>query len=96
MSDIDADDFFRKVAKIPLKVKKSALTLWFLLLSTETPLWAKSLIVTCLLYLLNPFDLIPDFLPCGLADDLSAMVSLIASVNNFVTEEIEEQVESKM
>jgi uncharacterized membrane protein YkvA (DUF1232 family) len=46
-------------------------TLWRAFLDPETPLWLKAAMVGVVLYLLSPFDLIPEFIPVlGLVDDV--------------------------
>jgi len=54
---------------------RKALILWYALRSNNTPMWAKSVILVALVYLVTPLDAIPDFLPLGLADDLSVLVA---------------------
>lgn len=64
---------------------RSALILWFAFQSETTPLWAKSIILTALVYLVTPIDAIPDFLPIGLTDDmaviLAAALQIAASID---------------
>lgn len=46
--------------------------------SRETPLYVKALLAAGLLYLLSPYDLIPDWIPvAGLMDDLALAALLI-------------------
>jgi len=54
---------------------RKALILWYALRSDSTPLWAKSVILAALLYLITPLDVIPDFLPFGFSDDLAVLVA---------------------
>ncbi len=50
-----------------------------LLFRKETPLRAKAIIIFAILYLLSPFDLIPDWITgLGLLDDLTIVSLLVA------------------
>jgi uncharacterized membrane protein YkvA (DUF1232 family) len=50
-----------------------------LLFRKETPLRAKAMIVFAILYLLSPFDLVPDWITgLGLLDDLTIVSLLVA------------------
>lgn len=64
---------------------RSALILWFAFQSDKTPLWAKSIILTALVYLVTPFDAIPDLIPGGFTDDmaviLAAALQIAASID---------------
>ena len=49
----------------------------------EIPWWAISAIVFALLYVFNPFDLIPDFIPFfGLLDDAAVVALCLAMVHD--------------
>jgi uncharacterized membrane protein YkvA (DUF1232 family) len=63
-----------------LQVTESALKLYYALLDSDTPRWAKAVIGAALVYFVVPVDLIPDFIPGGYADDLGAMISAAAAV----------------
>jgi uncharacterized membrane protein YkvA (DUF1232 family) len=54
------------------------------------------LITGALGYFVLPIDLIPDFLPCGFLDDICAMGLALAEVGEFVTPEIEAEVEERL
>ena len=93
---VTENDFMIKVKKIPNKVRSLAFTLWFLLLSDKTPHWAKLLIISCLVYFINPADLIPDFLPGGYVDDIGAMVTLLGTLQKYVDGDIKKKVKNKV
>ncbi|TLN07552.1 DUF1232 domain-containing protein, partial [bacterium] len=73
----DEKSFWSKVKEMPstagCEAVRKALTLWCVLTSDDTPVWAKVLITSALGYFVMPLDLIPDILPCGFLDDISAM-----------------------
>jgi len=62
-------------------VIEKALTLYYSLLDADTPLWAKTVIITTLSYFIVPVDAIPDLTPfAGYSDDLGALVSALTIV----------------
>lgn len=62
------------------QVTESALQLYYALMDSDTPRWAKAVIGGTLVYFVVPVDLIPDFIPGGYADDLGALISALAAV----------------
>ena len=70
------------------EVLRHCFVLWVLLRDPTVPRWARLLALLALLYFLIPFDLLPDFLPGGLADDIVVLVSTIAKMGGAVTEAI--------
>lgn len=70
------------------KVLASALTLYFCLKDSETPAWAKSVIIGALGYLIFPMDFIPDaILGAGFTDDWSVILGAMAAVVSHIKEE---------
>ena len=79
------------------KVLRPALTLYFVMKASSTPISAKIKIAGALGYLILPLDLMPDFIPiAGYTDDLAALIALIKSCTDYVTPEIEAQVDAKL
>lgn len=79
----------RKVAKRGgRKLISSALTLYYCLRDSETPAWAKSVIIGALGYLIFPLDFIPDaILGGGFTDDWSVILGAIATVATHIKAE---------
>jgi uncharacterized membrane protein YkvA (DUF1232 family) len=62
------------------QVIEYALQLYYALMDTDTPRWAKAVIGGALVYFVVPVDLIPDFIPGGYVDDFGALASAMAAV----------------
>ncbi|MFT4176951.1 MAG: YkvA family protein [Luteolibacter sp.] len=77
------------VAKIAgEKALLTSLTLFYCLKDSETPKWAKGVIVGALGYLILPADMIPDILPgIGYTDDWGALVAALGTVAAYVKDE---------
>jgi uncharacterized membrane protein YkvA (DUF1232 family) len=72
-----------------LSVVEKALQLYYASQRPETPLWAKMVIYSALAYFILPTDAIPDFAPfVGYSDDLSALLSALATVALSITPEV--------
>src|SRR5882724_70664 len=62
-----------------LQFRDELVILWRAFLAPETPLWLKALMLLIPAYLLNPLDLIPDFIPVvGWLDDVVIIPLLVA------------------
>lgn len=92
--------FWRKLAraggKAGIFVLEKALTLFYCLKDSETPAWAKGVIVAALGYFIFPLDTIPDFVPmAGYADDLGtlaiAFTTVVAHIKTVHSEMAREQ-----
>lgn len=97
----DDESFWEKVKKFAAKagceVIYAALKLYFALQSSDTPVWAKSVIVGALGYFILPIDLIPDVVPVvGFSDDLSALAAALVAVAVHITPEIKEMAKQKL
>ncbi len=88
--------FWKKVKFLPKKAKKQllddALTLFVLLNESDVPRWAKISIVAVLGYFVCPTDLVPDLLPGGLLDDLSAIALLLAKLRSSISPNVKRRV----
>ena len=59
------------------EVVEAALQLLYALQDSDTPIWARTVIIGALVYFISPIDAIPDFIPGGDIDDLSTMLPSI-------------------
>jgi uncharacterized membrane protein YkvA (DUF1232 family) len=70
------------------KLLTGAFTLFYCLKDTETPAWAKSVIIGALGYLIFPIDFIPDaILGAGFTDDWGVILGAMASVMAHISDE---------
>ncbi len=73
------------------QVVEKALTLYYAAQRPETPLWAKTIIYSALVYWILPTDAIPDFMPLvGYSDDLSTILSALTAVAISITPDVKE------
>lgn len=72
-----------------------ALQLYYAMIDRDTPLQAKLVIAGALAYLVCPVDLIPDFLPGGYADDMSAVLAALKTAEAYVTPKVMERARKK-
>jgi uncharacterized membrane protein YkvA (DUF1232 family) len=91
-SDYTDDGFWTKIkghAKdAGLAVVGKALELFYTMIESETPVWAKATIAAALGYFISPIDVIPDILPGGYLDDLGLLATTLTAVANYVTEQV--------
>lgn len=87
-----APRLWRSLKKVALsagrKTVLSALILFYCLKDSETPTWAKGVIVGALGYLILPADLIPDIIPgAGYGDDWGAIVAALGTVAAYIKDD---------
>ena len=71
-------DTFRKLKSLSKRFKKEVIIYKLILKDKRTPFLAKFLLWLAIIYLLTPFDLIPDFIPIiGQIDDVIVVPALI-------------------
>lgn len=75
----------RLAAKIPFA--RQVIAMAYALQDPNVPLAKKAAIGSALLYFLSPFDLIPDFLPGGYADDAAVVMAAYHAVKDIITPE---------
>lgn len=86
------DSFWEKVKKYAKDAGESvispALKMYYALLDTDTPVWAKTTIVGALGYFISPIDAIPDIMPVvGYSDDLGVLAAALAVVSASIKDE---------
>jgi uncharacterized membrane protein YkvA (DUF1232 family) len=83
------DGFWRKARKLAGKLPfiKDAAAMYFAMLDSKTPLWAKTLIASGIAYLVLPWDAIPDVLVVvGYTDDAAVIAGTLKLVSSTVTD----------
>ena len=76
------------ITKISRESLKQVLTLYFCLGDSDTPVWAKGIILGTLGYFIFPADLVPDLIPdAGYTDDIGALSSATAAVAMYIKPE---------
>ncbi|MBE9180104.1 DUF1232 domain-containing protein [Oculatella sp. LEGE 06141] len=79
------------------EVVEKALTLYFAAQRPETPLWAKTVIYSALVYFVLPTDAIPDLTPfVGYADDLGTLAAALGAVAMCITPEVKQMAKQKV
>ncbi|MGI0119054.1 YkvA family protein [Zooshikella sp. RANM57] len=69
-------------------VLKPALKMYYALIDSETPAWAKAVIIGALGYFISPIDAIPDAIPVvGFSDDLGVLATALAAVAAHIKDE---------
>jgi uncharacterized membrane protein YkvA (DUF1232 family) len=91
------DKLTRGALRAGRDVVESALTLYYSLQDTDTPKWAKTVILGALGYFILPTDAIPDLLPgVGYADDLGALAAALGMVAAYIKDEHKERAREKL
>ncbi len=92
---------WEKIGKYALAAGKGTiekvLVLYYCLQDSDTPAWAKGIIIAALGYFILPLDAIPDFTPVvGYADDLGALAAASGAVLMHIKPEHEAQAKQKL
>lgn len=91
------DKLKRFATRAGLKTVYAALLLYFAYKRTETPGWAKRLIIGVLGYLVAPIDAIPDLTAFfGFTDDLGLLSFALVTVASFINEDVRKQAREKL
>ena len=94
------ESFWEKARRFALKAGKEfiekALALYYCLQDPDTPAWAKTIIIGALSYFIMPFDVVIDFVPGGLGDDLGVLAAALFIVAVHIKTEHWEQARKKM
>ena len=96
----DEKSFWKKLREkacdMGLALVYKALQLYYAMIDRDTPLQAKLVIAGALAYLVCPVDLIPDILPAGYADDMSAILAAYKMAEAYVTPKIKARARKKI
>jgi uncharacterized membrane protein YkvA (DUF1232 family) len=80
-------NFWSVLSKAPAKIYEDSVALYNYMCDRKVPWYRKSIVVGCLFYLVNPFDLVPDITPIiGFVDD----AALISATVSWLRTEIED------
>lgn len=78
-----------------VKVVYACLLLYYAFNRSETPSWAKRIILGSLAYLLAPIDVIPDLAPfLGFTDDLGVLMFGLVTIAGHVTSDVRHEAKS--
>lgn len=99
-SDFSEDSLWNKLAKYAKaagrEVVEMVLTLYYTAQAPETPVSAKVIIYSALVYFITPMDAVPDWSPfVGYSDDLGVLMLAMATVAAHITPEIEKKAKEK-
>lgn len=88
-SDSSFWDKAKKYAKTAgQSVMEPALKMYYAALDSDTPVWAKGVIIGALGYFISPVDAIPDIIPVtGYTDDLGALAAALAATAAHIKDE---------
>jgi uncharacterized membrane protein YkvA (DUF1232 family) len=97
----DEEKFLVKLKKLFLKLGEEvairALMLWLLLVSGETPIKIRLLIVAALGYFVMPADLVSDFIPVlGFTDDVAFLTYAFNQASRYMDDSMRKKAEEKL
>lgn len=77
----------RKISYISAPLLYAALLMYHAFNRTETPAWAKRIVMGAFVYLVSPFDAIPDLSPIiGYTDDLGVLTYGLVMIAAYINE----------
>ena len=85
-----------KASDMGIRLVYKALLLYYVMIDCDTPVQAKLVIAGALAYLVCPVDLIPDFLPAGYTDDMSAIFAAYKTADAYVTQKVKARASKKI
>lgn len=88
----------KKIARVAgRELITKALTLWFCLRDKDTPARIRAIILGDLLYLVSPFDAIPDAIPgLGFSDDMAVLTLAFVTLAAHLKPEHHERAKTKV
>jgi uncharacterized membrane protein YkvA (DUF1232 family) len=82
---------------VGVKITYSAMLLFYAYNRSETPKWAKNIILGSLAYLLSPVDAIPDLTPLlGFTDDLGVLSFGLVTIACYIDENVRSTAKNKI
>lgn len=75
----------------------SALLLFYAYKRTDTPRWAKNIIIGVVGYFIAPIDVIPDLTPfLGYTDDIKLLAVAVGTLGAYINVDVKEQAKDKL
>ena len=75
----------------------SALLLFYAYKRTDTPRWAKNIIIGVVGYFIAPIDVIPDLTPIlGYTDDIKLLAVAVGTLGAYINADVKEQAKGKL
>ena len=98
---LDAKKLFAYIKKflsnMGQKVVYSVLLMYYAYQRSETPAWAKNIIIGTVAYVLSPFDAVPDLTPLiGFTDDIGVLGFGLVTIACYINKEVRSQSLDKM
>lgn len=87
--------FQKQIKNATSLLREQAILLYLLLRGKETPALVKASIIGILGYFICPVDLIPDCLPFGFTDDLSAFTAMLCILGGHIKPEMRQRAKEK-
>jgi len=82
---------------VGVKISYSAMLLFYAYNRSETPRWAKNIILGSLAYLLSPVDAIPDLTPLlGFTDDIGVLSFGLVTIACYINEDVRAAAKNKV
>lgn len=79
----------RKVRQLSTPLIYAALLMYYAFRRSDTPAWAKRIVMGALVYLLSPFDAIPDLAPVlGYTDDLGVLTYGLVMIAAYIDRDV--------
>lgn len=80
-----------------LKTVYSALLLFYAYRRSDTPLWAKNIVLGTLGYFLSPIDAVPDLTPVlGYTDDIGVLAFGLVTIAAYVDQEVRQRARGQL
>lgn len=95
------ESFWQKIRRYAViagkQIIEKALTLYYCLIDSDTPFWAKSVIMSALSYFVMPIDAIPDIASgVGYSDDFLGLTSAFVAVAAHIKAEHKEKAQAQL
>lgn len=75
------------------KILIDILNLYYVITEKNIPLKDKLAAISCIIYILSPFDAVSDFLPGGYYDDIALLLYVLDFFKKYITDDIIEKSE---